>query len=60
MSSAFNDLEAENYSQECPVTPYWELVELTSNGDREKAITDSVNKAIRSGRLDVLEVKGKE
>ena len=34
MSSAYEngmtDLEAENYSQQYPVTPYWELVEMTS------------------------------
>lgn len=34
-----------------------DLVEMTSNGGREKAIDDRVNKAIRSGMLDVLEVK---
>ena len=62
MSSAFEngmtDQQAENYTQNYPVTPYWELVEMTSSGDRETAIEDRVNKTILSGTLDVLEVKG--
>ena len=61
MSSAYEngmtDLEAENYTQKYPVTPYWELVEMTSNGDRETAIEGRVNKAMCSGTMDVLEVK---
>ena len=61
MSSAFEngmtDQQAENYTQNYPVTPYWELVEMTSSGDRETAIEDRVNKTILSGTLDVLEVK---
>ena len=61
MSSAFEngmtDQQAENYTQNYPVTPYWELVEMTSSGDREKVVDDRVNKMVRSGTLDVLEIK---